>query len=212
MRGPDEHRLTELPLQTRLGIFRLMLLFDAFACVALSFVHPLIGLSAFLLSILVFVIYTARKPQLWQACCDTWRRRLKRLKGAFGGNYVSQTREFTPDHMLRGTHAAMDGVLIDKEEFIVGRDESCDLVIDADASISRRHCRIIYRSYTRQYMLEDLRSKYGTYLGARRLEPNTQVLLMDNAEISLNQLKFTFCRKEAAPARDEAQGVYTPSG
>lgn len=209
-RAADE-KPAGLPLKTRLRIFRLLVVLLLFLCTALAFVHFMLGLFVFLLSVLGFMVYTMRSPGLWNCYRNKWKRRWKRLKAGLGGTPQSEPRFFAPDHVLKGKACAGEGgVLIDKEDFTLGRDEDCDFTIRGDASISRRHCRIIYRSYTRQYMLEDLRSKYGTYLGARRLEPNTQVLLMDNAEISLNQLKFTFCRREGSPAKADAEGVMEP--
>ncbi|MEQ8764258.1 MAG: FHA domain-containing protein [Planctomycetota bacterium] len=59
-------------------------------------------------------------------------------------------------------------------ELVIGRDETCDLVID-DARISRRHARIVWR-----LVLEDLGSTNGVWSGGRRvqsaiLEPNEKL-------------------------------------
>ncbi len=52
------------------------------------------------------------------------------------------------------------------EELVIGKDPSCDLVIQADEYVSRRHARI-YRLDSMFY-LEDLASCNGTLLRVRR--------------------------------------------
>lgn len=57
--------------------------------------------------------------------------------------------------------------LIGPQGLMMGRDQSaCDFVFDASANgISRTHCKIQYNSQTGMFILYDLGSSYGTYLG-----------------------------------------------
>ena len=64
------------------------------------------------------------------------------------------------------------------------------------STISGEHCRITYRKHSRTYYIEDLHSLNGTYLGAKRLEPNTPEKLLDNAEISIGRIRFCFVRQK----------------
>lgn len=57
--------------------------------------------------------------------------------------------------------------LIGPQGLMMGRDQSaCDFVFDVGANgISRTHCKIQYNSQTGMFILYDLGSSYGTYLG-----------------------------------------------
>ncbi len=53
------------------------------------------------------------------------------------------------------------------EELVVGREGSADLALDLDPKVSRRHARLIWRAG--RLVLEDLDSRFGTWIGAKRL-------------------------------------------
>lgn len=57
--------------------------------------------------------------------------------------------------------------LIGPQGLMMGRDQSaCDFVFDGSANgISRTHCKLQYNPQTRMFILYDLGSSYGTYLG-----------------------------------------------
>ena len=74
---------------------------------------------------------------------------------------------------------------VDQPEFLIGRDERCNLVI-SDRLVSRRHARICLDGA--QYYLEDLHSKNGTFVNGREIsEPHS---LQDGDEIQI-----AFCCK-----------------
>jgi two-component system, cell cycle response regulator len=58
-------------------------------------------------------------------------------------------------------------VLLENREFVIGRHQSCDLPL-SDNSVSRRHAHILWSEG--RYLLEDLGSANGTYVGADRIE------------------------------------------
>ncbi len=58
-------------------------------------------------------------------------------------------------------------IAVDKERFVVGRDEDCDLPVP-DEKVSRKHASILKRDDGRTY-LEDLGSTNGTYVDGRRV-------------------------------------------
>jgi len=70
--------------------------------------------------------------------------------------------------------------LVEKEKVIIGRGEDCDVVL-RERQVSRRHAQI--RRLDSQYVLEDLRSRNGTYLNGR--EVTEPCILQDGDEIQI---------------------------
>ena len=83
--------------------------------------------------------------------------------------------------------------VLDKEEFVIGRDPTCDLSIQ-DRQISRFHARIRYIDGS--YVIEDLSSKNGTHVNGSRLEEATSLQDGDEVQVAL-ALKLIFVGSEA---------------
>ncbi|MGB8258994.1 MAG: FHA domain-containing protein, partial [Terracidiphilus sp.] len=69
-----------------------------------------------------------------------------------------------------------------KNEWIVGRDPDCDLIV-AEPPVSGRHCKL-----TRQgdhYTIEDLGSKNGTFVNGMKLMPGQPAPLPRGATVTL---------------------------
>lgn len=58
--------------------------------------------------------------------------------------------------------------------YVLGRREHCDVVLPYDSQISRNHARLSMQAGA--WILEDLESRNGTYIGARRLQPSSPLL------------------------------------
>jgi pSer/pThr/pTyr-binding forkhead associated (FHA) protein len=74
----------------------------------------------------------------------------------------------------------------DSSELIIGRDDSCDIKIQA-RSISREHCAI--EAEGERLMLRDLGSTGGTFMGEQRID---QVQLQDGMEIQIGPAVLKF--------------------
>lgn len=74
--------------------------------------------------------------------------------------------------------------LIGPQGLMMGRDQSaCDFVFDGNANgISRTHCKIQYNPQTGMFILYDLGSSYGTYLGNGVRVPQGQPMALCSGE------------------------------
>jgi hypothetical protein len=82
---------------------------------------------------------------------------------------------------------------LSKSEVIVGRDATCDIVIN-DAEISRRHAKLSLQGDS--YVLEDLGSTNGTFVDGQRLmgphplQPGDLVLFGENVSMSYEAVLY----------------------
>lgn len=82
---------------------------------------------------------------------------------------------------------------LSKSEIIIGRDATCDIVIN-DAEISRRHSKMTMQG--NGYVLEDLGSTNGTFVDGQRLmgphplQPGELVLFGENVSLSYEAVLY----------------------
>lgn len=69
---------------------------------------------------------------------------------------------------------------MDKDEIIIGRDDTCDVILP-ERQVSRQHIRIF--KHDSQYYIEDLQSRNGTWVNGQRVEGMRE--LYDNDEIHI---------------------------
>lgn len=81
--------------------------------------------------------------------------------------------------VIEGKYANQHWV-IDRDEILIGRDDTCDVVLP-ERQISRQHVRIYLEE--NQYYVEDLGSRNGTWVNGERLEGTRE--LYDNDEIHI---------------------------
>jgi hypothetical protein len=93
-----------------------------------------------------------------------------------------------PSGDLKGTRWVMD-----KDDFVIGRDPTCDLSIQ-DRQVSRYHARIC--RVDNGFVIKDLGSKNGTHVNG--MEINEEQLLQDGDEVQIAlALKVIFVGSEA---------------
>lgn len=75
-----------------------------------------------------------------------------------------------------------------KEEFVIGKSEDCDGVLSMNPTISRHHC-VISRTSS-DWMITDLNSSNGTYVGDFKLNAAQPVLINDLDTIRISDMEF----------------------
>jgi pSer/pThr/pTyr-binding forkhead associated (FHA) protein len=197
--------------KTLVSISRLVLLFGLAMVVFLWVLRPVAGIISLVAVLLAYNLAITLSPRLHGALAENKERRKKMLQSLMhtkkDKTVTTGPASFMPTHYL--VSSSLDPPicrLVDKESFVVGRDAGCDLRIAGDGSVSGQHCRITYGAHSRQYYVEDLRSSLGTFVGTKRLEANAPEKLMDEAEIFISSLRFTFTRTPLVGA--SGQGAY----
>lgn len=88
--------------------------------------------------------------------------------------------------VLTGSHNGKE-IAIASEKFLIGRSESCQLRPKSE-SISRKHCIIVVRDG--KVLIQDLKSRNGTYVNEKRLPSDRAKVISGGDEIKLGKLKF----------------------
>ncbi len=92
-----------------------------------------------------------------------------------------------------------------EEETLVGRDQSCQIVIDDD-SVSRQHARIVREDDT--YFIEDLESRNGTFVNGEPVDGMVPLKANDRIEIGITLFEFrTASRAGLEPTLDAGPNV-----
>ncbi|HEY8164616.1 MAG TPA: FHA domain-containing protein [Gemmatimonadaceae bacterium] len=130
----------------------------------------------------------ARIREIRRALGDDAREWIRTARG-FGYAFqaaTSETRALPPERIYwlqRGSH----GFAVTPGETYVGRDPRCGVWLD-DASVSRKHARIIISS--NGVTLEDLGSKNGTAIGTKAISGAAE--LCDGDRIRIGSVRLTF--------------------
>lgn len=90
---------------------------------------------------------------------------------------------------LRVVSGSHDGKLIaiNHDKFLIGRADECHLRPKSD-SISRRHCAILRKDG--KILLVDLKSRNGTSVNEKMLDPAKAKILKDGDKIKIGKLEF----------------------
>ncbi len=94
---------------------------------------------------------------------------------------------------LSGMYAGQDIPLAANEPLLIGRDGTCNLIIDKNAEkLSRKHCSIVYNAQSGVYMVTDYSSN-GTYIdGGNRLVANMATQIQRGTIIALGNRENRF--------------------
>ncbi len=78
-------------------------------------------------------------------------------------------------------------ISVNHDKFLIGRADECHLRPKSD-SISRRHCAIVRKGG--HILLVDLKSRNGTYVNDKKLDPSKAKVLKDGDQIKVGKLEF----------------------
>ncbi|GAB4146566.1 MAG: hypothetical protein Tsb009_19310 [Planctomycetaceae bacterium] len=96
-----------------------------------------------------------------------------------------------------------------KSDTVIGRSAECNLRI-ASSEVSRRHCRVMVSDH--QVLVRDLGSSNGTFVDGEKIEPETDVLLKPDSELSLGSVRFFVRYTPSEHADEPASTVQLPLG
>lgn len=85
-----------------------------------------------------------------------------------------------------GSHAGKE-IAIASEKFLIGRSDSCQLRPKSD-SVSRQHCVLVVRDG--RVLVQDLKSRNGTYVNEKRLPPDRAKVLKPGDQLRVGKLEF----------------------
>lgn len=104
-----------------------------------------------------------------------------------------------------GDHSPWN-IPVNKSEYVLGRNADCDLVLN-DHSVSRRHCRILFRR--EEPWLVDLESSNGTWVNGIKVEEERP--LRHGDILKLGKLEFKFSSNELEEAVED-KTIYDAEG
>ncbi|GAB5404089.1 MAG: FHA domain-containing protein [Aureliella sp.] len=79
-------------------------------------------------------------------------------------------------------------ISVNHDKFLIGRSDDCHLRPKSE-SISRRHCAIVRKDG--RILMVDLKSRNGTIVNGKKLDPKKAKILKDGDEIKVGKLEFT---------------------
>jgi pSer/pThr/pTyr-binding forkhead associated (FHA) protein len=107
--------------------------------------------------------------------------------------------------ILSGNHAGKL-IAVNHDKFFIGRSDGCHLRPKSD-SISRKHCAILYKDD--KILLVDLKSRNGTLVNDKALEPTKAKILKNGDKIRIGKLEFMAVIEPGISSvkKDQVQGV-----
>ncbi|WP_407699872.1 FHA domain-containing protein [Stieleria sedimenti] len=88
--------------------------------------------------------------------------------------------------VMTGSHEGTE-IPISGDKFLIGRSESCQLRPKSD-SISRKHCILVIRDG--RLLIQDLKSRNGTYVNEKRLPSDRAKVLSAGDSLKIGKLLF----------------------
>lgn len=88
-------------------------------------------------------------------------------------------------------------IMIDqKNHYIFGRNPDLNEFCLNHASCSRQHAALIYHKHLKRFFLVDLESRYGTFIGKLKLEPNKPTQIQPDTQFSFGESTRYFILRE----------------
>src|SRR5215467_13472780 len=116
---------------------------------------------------------------------EDWKTRITRVRPPSG---VSKTEAQSCLVLIYPPGPLMGRKFELTKDLVIGRGSDCDIQIDRD-SVSRRHARVAKSPKEGGWMVEDLGSTNGTYVGN---QPVTEKALRDNDLLKVGNTIFKF--------------------
>lgn len=88
--------------------------------------------------------------------------------------------------VLSGSHEGRE-LSVSGEKFLIGRSESCQLRPKSE-SVSRKHCIIVLKD--NRVLIQDLKSRNGTYVNDKRLPTDKAKVLTGGDQLRVGKLSF----------------------
>ncbi|SMP43988.1 FHA domain-containing protein [Neorhodopirellula lusitana] len=85
-----------------------------------------------------------------------------------------------------GSHAGKE-IEVSQDKFLIGRSDSCQLRPKSE-SVSRKHCILAIKDG--RLLIQDLKSRNGTFVNEKRLPPDKAKVLKDSDVIRVGKLSF----------------------
>jgi serine/threonine protein kinase len=120
---------------------------------------------------------------------------------------IAQDESAIPEQILAEVWIYVAGDLIQKYaiehgEYIIGRDPSCPIVVDAD-EVSRHHARLTFNAF--ELVIEDLGSSNGVFIDGQQVQLPTRVRLDQEVQIGAARL---FIRLKESAAKQLAAALW----
>ena len=88
--------------------------------------------------------------------------------------------------VLTGSHEGKE-IAVSSDKFLIGRSESCQLRPKSE-SVSRKHCIIVLKD--NRVLIQDLKSRNGTYVNEKRLPGDKAKILKPGDQLRIGKLEF----------------------
>jgi len=83
----------------------------------------------------------------------------------------------------------------------IGRREECEIKLNYDSQVSRLHARLTYDPRDIEYMLEDLGSRNGTFVGVQRIEDRHPIQPGDIFRIGRTHMRLDSLPQPTTPVK-----------
>lgn len=103
--------------------------------------------------------------------------------------------------VITGSHEGKEiDILTDK--FLIGRSESCQLRPKSE-SVSRKHCILVIKE--NRLLIQDLKSRNGTYVNDQRLPADRAKILRGGDQLRIGKLQFEIVIEHGLQARKKPE-------